>query len=327
MNRVSEQTNKISEQKSWQIDVSDVNINMPNLTPCIYASQIGALLGVNKYQNVVDIVIDIWQRSYKLNFTKTVKRIEKQTKVKYKTSENDIDVMLRLCRSRGLNVEKDITECLASDDIGMLMFKQQQLIKKIGNVMDGEDKLNFETALRNAAHTTFGTKEEGSAVAAYEKARDDNEKVLLDSRFIKMPIYQDISKNELWYVGGKIDGYLKDGTLIEVKNRMYRFFNRVRNYENAQIQTYLQILGMKNAHLVESLKTGNEADINVLPVERNDDYWFYFVLPHLLGFIKFFHMFLRDDYLKCYVLIGDKDDVANMIMNYIDSYVDYCGCK
>ena len=193
--------------------------------------------------------------------------------------------------------------------------------------MDGEDKLNFETALRNAAHTTFGTKEEGSAVAAYEKARDDNEKVLLDSRFIKMPIYQDISKNELWYVGGKIDGYLKDGTLIEVKNRMYRFFNRVRNYENAQIQTYLQILGMKNAHLVESLKTGNEADINVLPVERNDDYWFYFVLPHLLGFIKFFHMFLRDDYLKCYVLIGDKDDVANMIMNYIDSYVDYCGCK
>lgn len=319
-------TNVTEKKKAWQIDskdVNNININLPNLTPCIYASQIGAILGVNKYQNVVDIVIDIWQRSYKLNFNKTVKQIEKQTKVKYKSCENDIDIMLRLSRGRGLNIEKDITECLASDDIGMLMFKQQQIMKKVKNVMDGEDKLNFENALRNAAHTTFGTKEEGSAIHAYEKARSDGEKVLLDNRFIKMPIYQDIAKNELWYVGGKIDGYMADGTLIEVKNRMYRFFNRVRNYENVQIQTYLQILGMKKAHLVESLKNGTEAEINVLPVERNNVYWYYFVLPHLLGFIKFFHLFLRDDYMKSYVLIGDKDDVETMILNYIDSYVDY----
>lgn len=324
---------KAGELKPWQVksevSVSELNINVPNLTPCIYASQIGAILGVNKYQNVVDIVLDIWQRSYKLNFNRTVRQIERQTKVKYRCAESDIEIMMRLARGRGLHIEKEITECLGSDDIGMLMFKQQQIMKKVGSVMVGEDKINFERALKNAAHTSFGTKEEGSAVAAYEKARGDGTKVLLDSRFIKMPVYQDVAKHELWYVGGKIDGYLEDGTLIEVKNRMYRFFNRVRNYENAQIQTYLRILDLKKAHLVESLKTGSEADVNVLPVERNDVYWDNYVVPHLLGFIKFFHLFLRDDYMKCFILMGDKDDAEAMILNYIGSFVDYskCGTK
>ena len=330
-NKNSNKSNSEHKLKPWQvvknngIDISDLNINAPNLTPCIYASQIGTILGINKYQNIVDIVLDIWQRSYKLNFNKTVKHIENETKVKYRCSESDIEIMMRLSRGRGLNIEKELTECLGSDDIGMLMYKQQEIMKKVGKVMEENDQKNFERALKNAAHTSFGTKEEGSAVEAYEKARGDDVKVLLDPRFIKMPIYQDIKKKELWYVGGKIDGYLADGTLIEVKNRMYRFFNRVRNYENAQIQTYLQILDLRKAHLIESLKTGKEADVNVLPVERNDDFWNLYVVPHLMGFIKFFHIFLRDDFMKCFVLMGDKDDAEAMILNYIESYIDYNG--
>lgn len=318
--------NGSKELKPWQVvvkDVSEVNINVPNLTPCIYASQIGAILGINKYQNVVDIVLDIWQRSYKLNYNKTVKQIEARTKVKYKSSENDIDILMRLSKGRGLDIEKDLVECLSSEDINMLMCKQQMIMKKVSTVMDGEDRLNFERALKNIAHTSFGTKEEQSAIYAYEKARDGNVKVIIDDRFVKMPIYQDVVKNELWYVGGKIDGYLADGTLIEIKNRIYRFFNRVRKYEDAQVQTYLQILGLKNAHLVESLKTDKEAEVNVLPIERNDEFWYYYVLPHLLGFIKFFHLFLRDDFMKAYILMGDKDDAEQMILTYIDSYIDY----
>lgn len=312
--------------KPWQIketatDVSELNINVPNLTPCIYASQIGAILGLNKFQNVVDIVMDIWQRSYKLNFNRTVKQIERETKVKYKCAESDIEILLRLSKGRGIDIEKELTECLGSDDIGKLMYKQQEILNKVGKVMCDEDKKSFERALKNAAHTTFGTKEEGSAVLAYEKAREDGTKVLVDSRFIKMPIYQNIDKNELWYIGGKIDGYLEDGTLIEIKNRMYRFFNRVKNYENAQIQSYLQILDLKKAHLVESMKIGANAEVNVLPIVRDDVYWQFQVLPRLLGFIKFFHLFLRDDYMKCFILLGDKDDAEAFILNYIDNFV------
>ena len=52
------------------------------------------------------------------------------------------------------------------------------------------------------------------------------------------------------YVGGRIDGLNKRGRVVEVKNRMKRFFNPLPKYDIAQLQTYLQILDCQEGELV-----------------------------------------------------------------------------
>ena len=47
------------------------------------------------------------------------------------------------------------------------------------------------------------------------------------------------AKKNTWFIGGKIDGLTENNILIEIKNRMYRLFKTLRNYEKVQIFSYM----------------------------------------------------------------------------------------
>ena len=61
------------------------------------------------------------------------------------------------------------------------------------------------------------------------------------------------------YVGGRCDAIVQneDGTkrIIEIKNRMHKLFNKVREYERVQLMAYLYINGIKQGELVERYET------------------------------------------------------------------------
>ena len=64
---------------------------------------------------------------------------------------------------------------------------------------------------------------------------------------------------DIWTVGEKVDGIAidKDGNkiILEIKNRVNRLFNTVRDYEKVQCYAYMYALGYKYIHLSEILKS------------------------------------------------------------------------
>ena len=319
-------TNSITTMNNTKNEIKNenkLNINLPNITPCIYASQLSSIMDNNNYQNIVDTILDIWKRCYKINYNRTIKYIESLTKSKYRSYNDKISLLISIAKNNGIDIEKDLDDCLSAKDIKLLQKKQKHLLNKVKHILKNDVFTIFRYQLNNITNSNFGIKEEQSAIKAYEKyvkkCSNKDIKVLCDNRFIKTVIYKDTTNNNLWYIGGKIDGILQDGTLIEIKNRIYKHFNRVRSYENTQIQAYLHILNLKHANLIEALKIGDEYSINVLPVIRDHKLWNNLIMPRIKIFIRFFNLFLVDDNIKLFFLIGDKEQAKSVVQCFFDN--------
>ena len=82
---------------------------------------------------------------------------------------------------------------------------------------------------------------------------------------------------------GRVDRLVKDVdgnlTIVEIKNRANGLFNRVRDYENVQCQTYLQML--KDVNFCRLVEQFDEVRKGYL-IEKNDEFWAKQVVPCLL---------------------------------------------
>ena len=83
------------------------------------------------------------------------------------------------------------------------------------------------------------------------------------------------SQDDIWFLGGKIDGILEDKTIIEVKNRMRGLFNTVREYEKIQTFAYMFILHSQKSQLVETYFNGSRQECGILEVEFEDKFMDY----------------------------------------------------
>ena len=96
------------------------------------------------------------------------------------------------------------------------------------------------------------------------------------------------------------------GTIVEVKNRVYRLFYRLRNYERTQIQSYMYIFDVENAVLVEFLKKG-KGIINIIDVEFNDEK-FEIMREKIRSFSDLFMKIMRTDKMKAVLIKGSESD-------------------
>ncbi len=81
--------------------------------------------------------------------------------------------------------------------------------------------------------------------------------------------------------------YNKDGTrtVIQRKHRINGLFNTVRDYENIECQTNLQVIGGDDCHLIEQFGSL----VSVAMIEKNDDLWSNEILPKLVTFCTYLH--------------------------------------
>ena len=128
------------------------------------------------------------------------------------------------------------------------------------------------TYAKSRMFTNYGTRKEESVHEIY-KTMTGNDIGIVNKMF-KKPI-------EDFEIGGKIDGQLEDGTVIEIKNRTRRLFGEVKQYENIQIQTYIQMLEQEGAQLVECYNDGDKKHVNILDVAKDQDLWDETILPGL----------------------------------------------
>jgi DNA polymerase III epsilon subunit-like protein len=148
--------------------------------------------------------------------------------------------------------------------------------------LSAEDMVIAKDHLRKTLYTNHGTRNE------YKTADADHAKLVEDDTFYTHDICT--IEGTLYQIVGRIDRLQmnEDGsrTLVEIKNRAKGLFNRVRDYEEVQCQTYLQMLGdIKYCRLVEQFNDERKGYL----IEKNDEKWEDEILPKLQNFCELFH--------------------------------------
>jgi len=144
--------------------------------------------------------------------------------------------------------------------------------------------------IRSKVYTSHGTRTEDRT--ADKVVADTGVRLERDDAFHTLPICQLDDNN--YVIVGKVDRIevAPDGsrTLVEIKNRTNRLFRRVVDYENIQIQVYLQMLGLVHARLVEQYNN----QVATHNVDRDEELWANEVIPKLKEFCAELNECLRD---------------------------------
>ena len=153
--------------------------------------------------------------------------------------------------------------------------------------LSAEDMVIAKDHLRKTLYTNHGTRNE------YKTADADKAKLVEDDTFYTHDICT--IEGTLYQIVGRVDRLQmnEDGsrTLVEIKNRAKGLFNRVRDYEEVQCQTYLHMLGdIKYCRLVEQFNDERKGYL----IEKNDEKWKDDIVPKLQNFCELFHSMLSE---------------------------------
>jgi hypothetical protein len=196
--------------------------------------------------------------------------------------------------------KKEVKKLLKNVD--KIKENKQQVIKKIDNSCKKEKEI-LKKNLESFSNTNFGIKKENSVVGLFQEKR--GERVIIDTKFYKKLLFN--HNNIKWYVGGRVDGYLEDGTIIEIKNRIYKLFYRLRDYERIQIQTYMYIFDTTKGILVESIR----GKLNIIDVEFNEESY-QDIKEKIKSFSNFFNNFISNIKQKTILLMGTEREKENL---------------
>lgn len=280
---------------------------------CIYASDLAIITGNNKYQKRSDILLKIWTRNYPDDYQNILK-LSKDNNLDIILDESDIECIDRISKNGNIDVSLELDKCLRSRNISDLSNNRDVLLDKCKDKITTSEFTELKKSLLDLSNTNFGTKNENDGISLYTK--NTGVEVVRVDKFYKKFIY---SKNDIdWYLGGKIDGIRKDKILVEIKNRAYKLFNKVRDYEMVQVLAYMNILDISQAHLMEVLKEKTKSDYNILEIEYDDLIWINTIKPKIYRFIDFFDRFINNDKIKLMLITNNVSKLDKIIDNYMD---------
>ena len=141
--------------------------------------------------------------------------------------------------------------------------------------------------IRKTLYTNHGTRNEKKTAKSDKMAAN----LVEDETFYKYDIC--VIEGTLYQIVGRIDRIQnnEDGsrTLVEIKNRANGLFNRVRDYEEVQCHTYLQMLeDIEYCRLVETYNGESRSYL----IQKDYPRWKDEILPRLQNFCEHFHSLL-----------------------------------
>jgi hypothetical protein len=241
------------------------------------ASDVAAIIGRNKYKPRHEVLDDMWKRCSPSTFTGKTKRDKAEEALN--SSETARAVFATALNTRA----KDSTEV-------------QKIYSEALEKVNSDPKLNTTQKaeviehLRSKVYTSHGTRSEDATATKVEA--DKGVKWTKDNAFYSQDVCELDGKK--YVLVGKIDRIeeLEDGSriLVEIKNRTNRLFGRVVDYENIQVQVYLQMLGLVHARLVEQYNN----QVLSHDITRDEELWSNVIRPGLEEFCLEFHTLTRE---------------------------------
>ena len=274
----------------------------------LYASEIAIITGDNSYQKLSDFLVKLWQKYDNDDFNNCLESLQSQHSVKF-VQTNDIENINNIEKKCGINVQSEMKNILKnSKNAEEVVQKKNQLLKKVeSQVTDKNLKKELEKSVTNVVNTSYGIKNEDNVLQVYSKNRQITVHKVCEFRKRKIG-------NNL-YIGGKIDGLTQNGEIVEIKNRMYKLFNNLREYERVQLQSYIYIFKLKKGYLVENFKD----KINIIE-ELYDKKYMDSLIYRLGKFEIFFDDFMSNIDLKTLLLFGEDKLKESTLKNIFKKY-------
>lgn len=238
----------------------------------IKPSEIAAIVDRHRYKTRDEIFNEMWKKYSPGNFKGETKDDRAQVVFKNNTAAKQIMEKTTYMRPKNSEDVKKVYE-KAADEINS------------STTLNPEEKKDVIEFVRKEIYTSHGNRGEDKTAAAVEKA----EKTILsrDSAFYESPLC--VIGDNRYVIVGKIDRIERraDGSevLVEIKNRVNRLFNLVPEYEEIQVQAYLQLLNLENARLVEQFNN----QVMSHDIVRNNFLWNECIFPQLVEFCEDFN--------------------------------------
>jgi hypothetical protein len=295
---------KTSKSKKEEKKMS-VNFSVSNLF---------VIMNMNYYSKFDKVLTACW-RSYNLSDYKAwSEKVALEGKVnKTQSAHKQLEQIQRQC---GVPIMKDVYKSQASNCVATLNKSQNDISTKVDSIktdvkkMSTLTKANVSTEeikklVSEATNTRFGNFQEAGAIKTFEVQCDKT----VSSGQCRLTYNIGEFNGVDWVLVGKIDGMTADNEVVEIKNRVKKLFNQLRDYEEPQIRTYMSL--MNNApkgFLVENLRSPGGNQINTIEVNLVDKpvYFQDSVLPAIIKFAQFFHIFFKTPQMKAELMEGNE---------------------
>ena len=233
------------------------------------ASEVAAIIGRNPYKPPNEVRDALWKKYWPGTFKGKTK-----TDKAYDALSASEDAREALNSARAVHTK-------SSDEAESVFVKAKAKIEA-DEKLTATQKSEVTEFIRSQVYTGHGTRSEDKTSDKVEN--DEGVRLVRDNSFYSLDVCE-IDGNAFQVVG-KIDRIEEkpDGskTLVEIKNRTKRFFSVVPDYEYIQIQTYLQMLNLEKARLVQQFNS----EVRSHAIARNDSFWFDEVMPLLDEFCR-----------------------------------------
>ena len=223
----------------------------------IYASELAACLGRNRYVHPQETAAAMWERNFPLSFIAALRR-----------NPNYAPPVPIEVKVEELNLKEKVTEAIKAST--------PQLVEKILGEILKMEKVTPDVAseITSLIFTTRGSEKEEISLDKFQV--DINKKVLLrnTNKYIKEITYGDDKTVQLT---GKVDGITEDNVLVEMKNRQRKFFDKIPEYEKIQMHAYMAMTGIymyvtegiKECHYVQSFKDETRSEV----LNFDNEFW------------------------------------------------------
>jgi len=228
-----------------------------NLTMVVIkASDVAAIIGRNPYKPPDEVRDEIWKKYWPETFTGQTKRDKA-----WAALDASADAIKVLDAASAVKTQ--------SSNEAEKVFQEARSKIETDEKLTPEQKSDVIEHIRSTVYTGHGTRSEDKT--SDKISIQENAKLVRDNSFYRIPICE-IGEFDFEIVG-KIDRIqeMDDGSrvLVEIKNRTKRLFRKVPDYEYIQVQTYLQMLNLERARLVEQFNS----QVLSHDIERDDEFW------------------------------------------------------
>ena len=234
------------------------------------ASDIAAIVGKNQYKKPSEIIDNLWSKYKPETFEGATKE------------QMAISAIGKCDFTKNILKDTETYKSFNSSDV-------ERKFKAVSNQIDlysklrGDDKKNAIDFMRKTLYTNHGTRHEDTTADNYEDLD-------IDENFYTYPVCS--LEGTTYEIVGRIDRMRnnKDGTktIVEIKNRSRRLFRQVRDYEEIQCQTYMEMLDVNKCELIEQY---NDSRIGYV-IPRDEMKWKSDIRPKLVNFCRHFHSLL-----------------------------------
>lgn len=254
----------------------------------IPVTDLASLCGMDHYNNWSKSICKIWKQIYPDDFKKcsefinnnNISCVTDSTYTKIKKLETLSGTKSRISSQvYKINQQRDKSTTVLRQN----QSKVEHNILKC-NKMNEKQKQEMLKLVNTATNVVYGTRNEHIGINEFESRT--GKQITSSQNKVIHPWAEDtlINGDKIqWVLTGKIDGLTNNNEIVEIKNRQRCLFNAIRDYENCQIQVYLNILDLEKAYLVEVIHNNEQPDVNILETVKDTTYIDLNILPYLMN--------------------------------------------